>query len=66
MPNFAVGTTFVGKDQLTRKILGFGKAMDKFGGKSTKAFRAASRAGSAGYGRAVAGRAAARWSAARK
>jgi len=45
MPNFAVGTTFTGKDKLTRKILGFGKAMDKFGGKSTRAFRAASRAG---------------------
>jgi len=45
MPNFAIATIFSAKDRVTQKFVKMGNAADKFGDKSSRAFRKASRSG---------------------
>lgn len=45
MPDFAVSTAFTAQDRVTKAFGSMGRGADKFGKKSTKAFRQASRAG---------------------
>ena len=46
MPDFAVATTFFGKDKVSQVFKGMGKNADKFGQDATRSFRRASRSAS--------------------
>ena len=46
MPDFAVATTFFGKDKVSEVFKGMGKNADKFGNDATRSFRRASRSAS--------------------
>ena len=46
MPDFAVATTFFGKDKVSQVFKGMGKNADKFGNDATRSFRKASRSAS--------------------
>ena len=45
MPNFAIATIFSAKDRVTRTFTAMGRAADKFGDKSSRAFKKAGRSG---------------------